>query len=93
MEIESVGHFLFVAMDISMSSMALWAIKITTNPHPLHTHNNLYLSTKSYQHPCNKQAALSSLVQRAGASCNEGSLQAKLVFLMDFSKQNYWSDR
>jgi hypothetical protein len=52
------------------------------------THTNLYLNAKSHHHPLNKQAVLSTLLQRARALCDEDSLQAELVFLKDVFREN-----
>jgi hypothetical protein len=57
------------------------------------THINLYLNTKSHHHPSNKQAALSTLLHRARALCDEDSLQAEFVLLKDVFKQNGYNDR
>jgi hypothetical protein len=57
------------------------------------THTNLYLNAKSYHHPSNKQAVLSTLIHRARALCDEDSLQAKLVFLKDVFRENGYSYR
>jgi hypothetical protein len=55
---------------------------------PKREHTNLYRNAKSLHHPSNKQVALSSLVHRATALCDETSLQTELVFLRDIFKQS-----
>jgi hypothetical protein len=54
-----------------------------------------YLNARSHHHPSNKQALLSTLIDRATALCDEdeGSLQAELVFPRDVFKQNGYNDR
>jgi hypothetical protein len=57
------------------------------------THTNLYLNAKSHHHPSNKQAMLSTLIHRTRSLCDEDSLQAELVFLKDFFRENGYNDR
>jgi hypothetical protein len=64
--------------------MVLWTIKSTVNlPIPIST---LTLVP-------NKQAVLSIIVLRARTLCDQDSLHAKLVFLMDAFRQNLYNDR
>jgi hypothetical protein len=67
--------------------MALSGTKCIASPH-----SNLYLNAKSDHHTSDKQAVLSTLIHRARAVCNEGSLQVELVFLRDVLTQNGHND-
>jgi hypothetical protein len=51
------------------------------------TDTNLYLNAGPRHHPTNKQAMLSTLVHRARALCDEGSVHAELVFLRNVFRQ------
>ncbi|PNF31609.1 hypothetical protein B7P43_G17997 [Cryptotermes secundus] len=55
--------------------------------------DNLYLNARSHHHPSSKQSALSTLLHRATALCDQDSLHAELEFLKDYFKRNGYNDR
>jgi hypothetical protein len=57
------------------------------------THTNLYLNAASHHYPSNKQAALSTLVHRARALCDQDSLLAELRLLGDVFRKNGYNNR
>jgi hypothetical protein len=89
MEAESEGHLPFLDLDIYRRPSGSLGHKVYRKP----THTNLYLIAISHHHPSNKQAVLSTLIHIARVLCNEGSLQAELVFLKDVFKENGYNDR
>jgi hypothetical protein len=57
------------------------------------THTNLYLNAGSHHHHLsNKQAVLSTLVNRARALCDQDSLQEELLFLRDVFRRNGYNE-
>jgi hypothetical protein len=55
------------------------------------THTNLYLHQNLHHHPANKQSFLGSLIHRAKALCDQGSLTQELEFLTTIFKDNGYS--
>jgi hypothetical protein len=77
-ETEREGHLAFLYIDIYRRPNGSLDHRVYRKP----IHTSLYLNVGSHHHPSNRQAMLSTLVHRAGALCDEGSLNAELVFLM-----------
>jgi hypothetical protein len=84
METESEGHVPFPDIDIYRRPDGFLGHRVYRKP----THTNLYLNAGSHHHPSNKQAALSTLVHRARALCDQDSLPVELVLLRDIFRQN-----
>ncbi|XP_033609345.1 uncharacterized protein LOC117282715 [Cryptotermes secundus] len=74
METESEGHLPFLDIDIYKRPDGSLGHTVYRKP----THTNLYLNAKSHHHPSSKQAALSTLVHRARALCDQESLRVKI---------------
>jgi hypothetical protein len=89
METESEGHFPFLDIDIYRRPDGSLGHKVYRKP----THTNLYLSARPHHHPSSKQAALSTLIHRARALCDQDSLHADSEFLKDIFRRNGYSDR
>ncbi|XP_023702614.1 uncharacterized protein LOC111861900, partial [Cryptotermes secundus] len=89
METESEGHLPFLDIDIYRRPDGSLGHTVYRKP----THTNLYLNAKSHHHPSSKQAALSTLVHRARALCDQESLRAELEFLKDIFRRNGYNDR
>ncbi|PNF41399.1 hypothetical protein B7P43_G14428 [Cryptotermes secundus] len=89
METESEGHLPFLDIDIYKRPDGSLGHTVYRKP----THTNLYLNAKSHHHPSSKQAALSTLVHRARALCDQESLRAELEFLKNIFKRNGYNDR
>jgi hypothetical protein len=84
METESEGHLPFLNLDNYRRPDGSLGHKVYRKP----THANHHLNAKSHHRPSNTQAVLSTLGHRARALCDDDSLQAKLGFFRDVSKQN-----
>ncbi|PNF22070.1 hypothetical protein B7P43_G09300 [Cryptotermes secundus] len=84
-----VGHLPFLDIDIYRRPDGSIGHTVYRKP----TYTNLYLNAKSHHHPSSKQAALSTLVHRARALCDQGSLHAELEFLKDIFRRNGYNDR
>ncbi|XP_023713951.1 uncharacterized protein LOC111867940 [Cryptotermes secundus] len=84
METESEGHLPFLDIDIYRRPDGSLGHRVYRKP----THTNLYLNAKSHHHPSSKQAALSTLVHRARALCDQDSLRVDLEF-----RRNDYNDR
>jgi hypothetical protein len=87
-ETKREGNLRFLDIDIYRRPNGSLGHRVYCKP----THTNLYLNARSHHHPSNKQAALSTLVHRARALCNENSLHAKSVFLRDVYRQKGYKD-
>ncbi|PNF22911.1 hypothetical protein B7P43_G13899, partial [Cryptotermes secundus] len=88
METETEGHFPFLDIDIYRRPDGSLGHRVYRKS----THTNLYLNAASH-HPSKKQAALSTLVHRARALCDQDSLHAELVLLKDVFKKNGYNNR
>jgi hypothetical protein len=88
-ETESEGHLSFLDIDLYRRRDGSLDHRVYRKP----THTNIYLNAGFHHHPSSKQAALSTLVDRARAICDEDSLHAELVFLRDIFRQNGYNDR
>ncbi|PNF15534.1 hypothetical protein B7P43_G16534 [Cryptotermes secundus] len=89
METETEGHLPFLDIDIYRRPDGSLGHRVYRKS----THTNLYLNAASHHHPSNKQAALSTLVHRARALCDQDSLHAELVLLKDVFKKNGYNNR
>ncbi|XP_033607053.1 uncharacterized protein LOC117282253 [Cryptotermes secundus] len=89
METESEEHLPFLDIDIYRRPDGSLGHREYRKP----THTNLYLDARSHHHPSSKQAALSTLVHRARALCDQDSLRGELEFLKDIFRRNGYNDR
>jgi hypothetical protein len=89
METERVGHLPFLDTTYLQKAQQLSGLQSICKP----THTILYLNAGSHHQSSNKQAALSTLMHRARAICDEDNLHVKLVFLRGIFRQNSYKDR
>ncbi|PNF40915.1 hypothetical protein B7P43_G14990 [Cryptotermes secundus] len=89
MEIESEDHLPFLDIDIDRRPDGSLGHRVYGKP----IHTNLYLNARPHHHPSSKQTALSTLVHRARALCDQESLRAELEFLKDIFRRNGYNDR
>jgi hypothetical protein len=88
METKSEGHLPFLDIDIYRRPEGSLGHKVYRKP----AHTNLYLNARSHHHLSSKQAALSTLIHRARALCDQDSLHAELEFLKDIFRCNGYND-
>ena len=86
MEVEEV-HLPFLDIDKYRKPDGSLGHRVYHKP----THTNQYLHYNSHHHPANKQSALSSLIHRAKALCDQDSLTQELVFLTTVFKDDGYS--
>jgi hypothetical protein len=84
METETEGHLPFLDIDIYRRPDGSLGHSVYRKS----THTNLYLTAASYHHPSKKQAALSTLVHRVRALCDQESLHAELMLLGNVFRKN-----
>ena len=87
MEVEEEDHLPFLDIEVYRKTDGSLGHKVYWKP----THTNLYLHQNSHHHPVNKQPVLASLIQRAKAISDEGSLTQELEILTTVFKDNGYS--